>query len=469
MKPVFHQCRAWLSVIALLLVCRSAPAADVMGNISGTIFEAGGGPAALANVTLLHTGNGFHRDLVADGNGKYNAASIPAGSYSVAAASVRTGASSRVTVTVANGQTVELPIHLSSPSAAFESDGLREIPLKGRNYLEAMRNGSEATAGEEGGNIEGYTPYSPRANMSFNSVGQRGQNNNFMVDGMDNNEVWMGGAVLLPSLEEIESVRLYAVGIPATLGHTSGGSVDVGTRSGSNLFHGSGFEYLQNSAVDSRNFFDGTDKPGLRQNQFGGSLGGPIHRDWFFFVDTDLSREDRGLTVISTVPTSAEKAGQFGNQQIFDPGSLNQVDFTNFTRRPFTGNRIPLSGISQAAQNLAALYPDPNLPGDFNNYRFTPALIRNREQFDGRTDKQFGANSKVFARFSYEQQNGQSPGALPAPAGFAAGSFAGSDPVQHADDAATELGVWAGAVAYTAAIHPSLLNEFRTGVTRYDL
>src|SRR5579863_1732775 len=161
MKPVFHQCRAGLSVIALLLVCRSAPAADVMGNISGTIFEAGGGPAALANVTLLHTGNGFHRDLVADGNGKYNAASIPAGSYSVAAASVRTGASSRVTVTVANGQTVELPIHLSTPSlsiatAAFESDGLREIPLKGRNYLEAMRNGSEATAGEEGGNIEGY-------------------------------------------------------------------------------------------------------------------------------------------------------------------------------------------------------------------------------------------------------------------------------------------------------------------------
>ncbi len=237
----------------------------------------------------------------------------------------------------------------------------------------------------------------------------------------------------------------------------------VESRSGSSEFHGSAFEYFENSALNTRNFFDGANKPGLVQNEFGGSLGGPIRKDdWFFFVDTDVTRERRGLTVISTVPTAAEKSGAFGTTPIFDPASTVELNPTTFTRNPFPGNQIPLTSISQQGYALAALYPDPNLPGTVNDYRFTPALIENRQQFDARTDKSFSSRSRLTARLSYESQNGLSPDALP-------GSFASSDSVQNADGANTDLTAWTGELAHTFVVRPSMVNELRAGVMRFGL
>jgi hypothetical protein len=446
----------------LLMMCRFASAEDGYGNISGTIFEAGGKPAPLATVTMVHQGGDFHRILVADQDGKYQASRLPAGSYEAVAGSVRTGASSRLTVIVASGQSVELRIDLSTPAVAVLSENLREIPLNGRDYLDLVRNASEVTRGQEGGNIEGYTPFSPRGNSSVNLAGQRGQNNNFLLDGMDNNENWLGAALLQHSLESIESVSLYEGYIPASLGHATGGAVIVESRSGSNRFHGSAFEYFQNSALNARNFFDGGDKPGLTQNQFGGSLGGPIRKnDWFFFVDTDVTRERRGLTVISTVPTAAQKGGDFGSIPIFDPTSTNQLNPSVFSRNPFPENRIPL-GTSKQGAALAALYPDPNLPGIVNNYRYAPALIQNRQQVDAHTEKNFSSRSRLSALFSYESQDGLSPNALP-------GSFASSDSVQHADGANTNLTAWSVGLAHTFVIKPSLVNEYRASLTRFEI
>ncbi len=190
--------------------------------------------------------------------------------------------------------------------------GWRDLPLNSRHYLELVRRVSEVTAGQEGGNIEGYGPYSPRGNSSVNSLGQRGQNNNFLVDGMDNNESWLRGAVLEPSMESIEAVNLVTTVIPADLGHATGAAVSIETRSGSNQLHASAFNYFQNSALNARNFFDGATKPGLAQNQFGGSAGGPLRKDgWFVFFASELSRERRGLTVISTVPSATAEGRQF--------------------------------------------------------------------------------------------------------------------------------------------------------------
>ncbi len=150
--------------------------------------------------------------------------------------------------------------------------------------------------------------------------------------------------------------------------------VNVQTRSGTNQLHGSVFDYFQNSALNARNFFDGADKPAAIRNQFGANLGGPIRKnDWFFFIDAEALRERQGLTVISTVPTAAQKSGDFGNTRIYDPFSISP----DYIRLPFANNRIPASMIPAAARNLVALYPDPNLPGVADNYRFTPALINN--------------------------------------------------------------------------------------------
>lgn len=334
--------------------------------------------------------------------------------------------------------------------ADLECMGWRDLPLNSRHYLELIRIVSEVTSGQEGGNT------------SLNSLGQRGQNNNFLVDGMDNNESWLRGAVLEPSMESIEAVNLVTTVIPANLGHATGAAVRVETRSGSNQVHAGVFEYLQSSALNARNFFDGAKKPGLAQNQFGGSVGGPLRKDgWFVFVASEVSRERRGLTVISTVPSAAQKAGDFGAVPIFDPLTINEVRPIEFVRQPLAGNRVPPSRISAPSRNLIALYPNPNLAGPVNNYRLTPSLVRTSVRSDVRTDKTLSARSKLFARLSYGRQNGESPGALPA--------FASSDAIQHADGANTRLTAWGGVVSHTSAVRPSLLNEFRAGISRFDL
>jgi hypothetical protein len=343
---------------------------------------------------------------------------------------------------------------------------MAELPLNGRNYLDLLPGVSEVTRGQEGGNLEGFGPYSPRGNSALNSLGQRGQNNNFLLDGMDNNESWLRGAVLEPSLESIETVSLVATKVPASLGHAAGAAVNVQTRSGSNQVHGSLFEYFQDSVFNTRNFFDGARKPGLTQNQFGGSIGGAARKnDWFVFFGPELSRERRGLTGISTLPTAVQKSGDFGATRIYDPVTISQQPSGDFARQPFAGNRIPSSRIPVQARNLIALYPDPNLPGLFNNYRFTPALDRDGERLNFRSDKKLSDRGTLVARLTYERRNRQSHGSLPG----TVGSFVESDVLQYADGTGTSLAAWGAAVAHTYTLRPSLINEVRAGMTRFDL
>ncbi len=146
---------------------------------------------------------------------------------------------------------------------------------------------------------------------------------------------------------------------------------------------------------------------------------------------------------------------------IYDPLTINEVRPIEFIRQPLAGNRIPPARISAPSRNLIALYPNPNLAGAVNNYRFTPSLIRNSSRSNVRTDKSLSDRSKLFARLSYGRQNAESPGALP--------GFAASDAIQHADGADTRLTTWGVVVSQTFAVRPSLANEFRAGISRFDL
>jgi len=416
--------------VAALLLCGSGFAQE----ISGVIFDAGGARSPLATVTIKNPSGVVRRDLIADRDGKYRATDLPADSYTVTARSARTGDAATVKAIVRDGQIVDLPIQLAEPLY------LRDPPI---------------TRGQEGGNLEGYGPYGIRGNVSINAVGQRGQNNNFLLDGMDNNDAWLHGVVLTPPVETIESVSLDSVYIPAEYGRATGAVVNVQTRSGTNQLHGSAFDHFQNSALNARNFFDGASKPSTTANQFGANLGGPIRKDnWFFFLDGEALRERQGLTVISTVPTAAQKTGEFGVTQIYDPFSISPA----FTRLPFPNNRIPASMIPAAARNLFALYPDPNLPGVADNYRFTPALIDNGTDFGVHSDKILTSRSTLSARFDDQHRNQQSPSALP--------GFAGSDYRQHADDAQTWLTAWSGGVSHNYVLSPTLLNRFRIAVNQ---
>ena len=446
------------SLILLFLYASSlhAQSAPKTGTLSGRIYDAWGEPVPLAEVTLIDH-DGHRRSLIAGQTGGYFAANLPAGSYTIVVTAATLGVQTSTTV-VEEGAMVDAPVILTITPQALDP------PALGRSYLDLLRDKAEITPGQQGGDIEGFGPYGARGNLSLNSFGQRGQDNNFLVDGIDNNENWVRSSILVPSPEAIAAVSLSAGYIPAEFGHETGASVSVETRSGSNQFHGSVFEDFQNSALDSRNFFDGAQKPGLVGNLFGGSAGGAIRRnDWFYFADAEGQRLNQGLTVISTVPTVAEKSGDFGNIAIFNPLTLAQTA-NGFTRQPFLGNRIPGSLIPQASQNLIDLYPDPNLPGSADNYRFTPTAANNNERFDVRTDKML-PRGKIFVRITGERQNLQSPGAFP----LSGGGYAGSDLTQLANAANTTTTAWGVAVAYTIALNPQLVNELRAGAAGIHL
>ena len=419
--------------IAAILLCGFGFAQE----ISGVVLEPGGARSSLATVTIRSQSGLLRREFVADQDGKYRATDLPADSYAVTARSIRTGNSATVKAVVHDGQNIDLPIQLS----------------EGWKYRE---NDAPVTYGQEGGNLEGYGPYGIRGNHSINAVGQRGQDNNFLLDGMDNNDAWLHGVAFAPPTETTETVSLTSVYIPAEFGRATGAVVNVQTRSGTNQLHGSGYDYFQNSVLNARNFFDGAKKPASTRNQFGANLGGPIRKDdWFFFLDAEALRDHQGLTVISTVPTAAQKSGDFGHVNIYDPFSISP----DFIRLPFANNRIPSSMIPAAARNLIALYPDPNLPGVADNSRFTPSLINNATDFGANSDKILTSRSSLFARFNYQHRDEQSPSALPS---------GGSDPRQHADDAHTGLTAWSAGIyhSYVLLFSPTLLNQFRIGANQ---
>jgi hypothetical protein len=437
-----------------MLLCLRSLADGDPGALSGTVFNAGGDPVPFARITLIHRQSGFERLLIAGKDGKYAAPDLPAGSYTVMATSVAAGIRSD-NIVINQGQRVDLVIVLAAIA------GLGDSPLSGRPYLDFIRDEAQITPGQEGGDIEGYGPYGFRGNTSFNSVGQRGQNNNFLFDGMDNNDNWLGGEILDPSIEAIAAVSVLAGYTPAEFGHATGAAVNAQTRSGSNQPHGSAYDYLQNSAPDARNFFDGARKPSLVSNQFGGQAGGPIRKDdWFYFGDAEWLRARQDLTVISTVPTAAQKAGNFGVIPVYDPLTIAQITPNVYVRQPFPNNLIPLSRISAASQRLLTLYPDPNLPGNADNYRFTPASIRDGERYDLRSDKRLSSGNSLFARLSYQSGDVQSPGAFPA---------GGSDIAQHANDGTTKTLSWGAMIADSFTISPRLIDEIRIGSAAIDL
>ena len=430
------------------------------------MVDSAGAPAPLATLTLVHQESGLRRLLTSGADGKYEASGLPPGSYAITTQSVQHRSSASAIVVVQAGQHLELPIQLSGMWVDTQPGSSGGVPLDRRSFSNLIHIEAGITAGEEGGDIEGYGPYGIRGGAGFNSNGQRSQNNSYLVDGMDNSEPWTNGVLLTPSLESTENVHLLTTYIPADVGHTSGAVVDLQTRSGQNQFHASAFEYFQNSVLRARNFFDGPRAPGLATNQFGGTFGGPIRRNRsFFFLGADSLRERDGLTVISTVPTALQKTGDFGATPVYDPLSLIESG-SLVTRRQFPGNRVPAGLIPLQARNLIGLYPDPNLPGLADNYRFTPDLHRNNNRFDLRADQVLSERSLVFIRTNFEKLDEQSPGSLPAPAALASAiPFVGSDSTQQANDASSKLTQWGGAVSHALAFSPRLLNSFRAGIT----
>jgi Carboxypeptidase regulatory-like domain/TonB-dependent Receptor Plug Domain len=296
----------------------------------------------------------------------------------------------------------------------------------------------------------------------FSVAGGRARNQTFVLDGGNaTNAVGLTRPQQLTSLpvDAMQEFKVIANNYSAEFGHSTGGVVTMSTRSGTNQYHGSIFESLRNDVLDARNFF-ASEKPPIRLNQFGGAFGGPIKKDrTHFFLSWEQTRQKTSDTVTSTVPTLANRTGDFSDLRnsagqpilIYDPATTSGRD-----RTVFEGNRIPLNRIDPVALKILQYFPLPNRQGtatNASNYVGSSINRLDRNIVVGRLDHQFRPNDLVTARYYINDSGTQASGTYGIPV---------SDPL--ADN--TDVRVQSVLGAYTHMFSTRVVNEFRYSYLR---
>lgn len=479
-----------LTLLAVGSLTVTARGQAVTGSIVGNVTDAGGAAVAGAKVTIIEVNTGITHTATANEEGGYVVPYLPPGTYKVEVERegfkkfvrdqvlLSTGSAVRVNTALEVGsitETVEvtagaplLQTESADVSQSFEAKKIRELPLNGRNFqslISLIPGVAPAPSTSNTGIFD-----NPQGTQIFQVNGQNVSANNFQIDGVDNNEPLLGIVVQIPPAEAIQQFSVSTSNYDAEFGRAVGAVINVTTRPGTNQFHGSLFEFHNNSFFKARNFFNLTRLPDGKahvpnaiKNQFGGTFGGPIHKNrTFFFGDYQGQRQRIGRTpVIQTVPIQAWRDGDFSGlpaaSVIWNP--LSNTDPTK--RTAFTGNKIPGNLISTVALNILKFLPLPNLPGTSNNY-LSPAIPfqLDTNSFDARVDHQFSDQTNFFVKYNYFQSLMSDPGIF----GDAAGPTATGDgnSLAHATGRNQVI-----TLNLTHTFSPTLTTEARFGFTRY--
>src|SRR5437588_896046 len=324
--------RAFL-IISMLIFFVVQLHAQVSGaTLSGTVRDSSGAVIPSAAVAITDVATGVTRNVTTDSAGFYTAPNLLPGNYEVSVTStgfskeVRTGitltvgAQQRLDITMQVGQvtqtvqvTAEVPVvelTSSTISAQVNATTVRELPLNGRSWTDLTTLQPGVLTVESHASFDQNRGFGAQVSIS----GGRPQLNNYRLDGVSINDYANGGpgSVLGGNLgvDAIQEFSVLTSNYSAGYGNTAGGVVNAITRTGRNQFHGSAYEFLRNSGLDARNFFDGATVPPFRRNQFGGAIGGPIRKDrTFFFADYESIRQSLGVTKVNTVLSPAARAG----------------------------------------------------------------------------------------------------------------------------------------------------------------
>jgi hypothetical protein len=514
MRPVARLAMLIASVCLLsLAIAPTALAQVTTGTIVGTVSDTGGVVPG-ATVTVRNVNRGTTTAFTTDESGSYTAPFLVPGTYAVEVevagfkkwvrsdivievnqrarvdALLEVGTLEETTVVVASAPL--LRTESSEVGAAVEEKAIRELPLNTRNFASLVYLVPGVTPGQAGENLSGASTFNPRGASNFNALGHQANTNGWLIDGIDNNEYTFNTVIITPSVESVREFKVLTGVFSAEFGRGAG-VVSVSTKSGSNTFHGTAFEFYRDEKFDARNFFVAklptlAPKPPLDRNQFGGAIGGPVIRNrTFFFFDYAGLRETRGLTFVNTVPTAETRVGDFSNYRdlqgnlipIYDPlttrlnpafDSARPVSATNpqFLRDPFPGNIIPANRINPVGGNVASIYPLPNQPGNFNNYITTANRISDDKNISFRVDHRFGERDSIFFRYNWgsfklDAPQGQAACCLETPADAAARFDLGPwvAGIQN-----TRLKTQGAGVNYTRVITNTLVNELRGGFAR---
>jgi outer membrane receptor protein involved in Fe transport len=417
-------------IAAAILIGVSAPVpvlAQATGQINGLVTDSSGGVLPGVTVEATNTGTGAVRSAVTGADGLYTIPLLAPGNYTVKASlqgfrvaqregvRVTVSETARVAFQLEVGQLSET-ITVSAEATLVETSNAThgividerkvvDLPLNGRNFtqLGTLIPGVVAPPGGLGGQAGDATPGGfGNVTGGFNVNGMRNQSNNFLMDGATNNDTFNTGFVLRPPPDAIEEFKILTHAFSAEYGRNAGSVVNVVTKSGSNTVSGSVWEFNRDNALQARNYFapQGQPKPELKQNQFGGAVGGPVLRNKLFgFAFYEGYRNDSGITQNIVVLSEAQRRGDFsGGAAIRDP----------LTGQPFPGNIIPANRISPiTTQLLNEFVPLPNSPG--NRYIVSPTVTDVRDQFGLRVDYQLGARQTILARYMRSDTDRMTP------------------------------------------------------------
>jgi hypothetical protein len=464
-------------LVSLSLLCAVSARAQNTADILGTVTDASGAVVPDATVTLTNTATNISQTTKASGNGEYTFTLLQPGTYSVRveakgfktfsapAVTVSTGDRARVdaamqvgeqstTVEVQATSTPALQTDTSSLGTLVTTQAVEDVPLNGRNITKLIQLSAGVNEGSPGSIIAGNRPDDRRVTAAFSVNGQSDSLNNNMIDGMDNNERIIGGNGVRPSVDAIQEVNISTNLYDASQGRTGGGVVDVITKSGSNSFHGSAYEFFRNRVLNTNpgysfpsNATGGLSgvlpKPAFRQNQYGGSIGGPIRKNkTFFFTDFEEFNQAFGVPLTISVPTLCERGLTLAKLQGYTgastpcpngnpttPGDFTDLsaistvggssaigaagsgaDLSNLTNAT-TGN--PFFGLNKIGLEYFSMFPLPTGAGTLNNFTLTPTRTQVSRTIDGRIDQHFSDKDTFYGRYSIDNVATFIPNAFP--------------------------------------------------------
>jgi hypothetical protein len=446
---------------------------QVTATITGRVVDPSSAAVANAKVTATSLDRGTAYTTTSNSEGYYNLLYLPVGAYNVKVENAGFQAATQSNVALQMNQVAKLDFQLQvgnvqttvevtavAPVLQTESTLLGQVidsrtnttlPLATRNYVQLTLLAAGSVHPDPSSFTSGQTTSSsgrPYVN------GNREQANNFVLDGMDNNQVSDNLVGYAPSVDAIQEFNEITNNAPAEFGNFMGGIISTTIKSGTNQYHGDAFEFLRNDALNANSWGDNfTDVPKgkLRWNEFGGTLGGPIKRDkLFFFVDYQGQRFDTPTSVGATsVLTAAERSGDFSallpKVQLYNPLSV-----INGKRVPFAGNIIPSQMLDPVASKIVgdtSAYPLPTGTGLINNYLYSSHTYINGDQGDAKLDWNASDKDRVFGRYSQSMYTNPTTNNLP----IFYNSF---------NNSPTHTGV----LDWTRTLSPTMVNEARVGV-----
>ena len=459
---------ACLGLVVTIGIGSPAAAQIGAGTLAGSVVDQEGAALPGAAVTVVAVGTNRSRTVVTGVGGVYAVPGLAPGAYQVRIELLGFRPLTREGIRLATGETVRLDLQLalggiaeavtvtadapllrdtSSLGHVVDNRRIVDLPLNGRSFI------ALATL------VPGVAMPPPPAAPFPRINGGRPRTNEYLFDGISVLQPEPGQVAFFPNIDAIQEFKIESNSAPAEFGRFNGGVVNLTTKSGTNAFRGTAFEFFRNEALNARNFFASTNpvKPEFRRNQFGGVLGGPIQQDkTFFFVDYQGQRQTIGRTVISTVPTLLQRQGVFTEAiagrvpSIYDPATT-----VGSVRSTFPDNTIPLGRLDPVARALLARYPLPTSAGTANNFRRLDNESVDQDQFSGRIDHRLSVSDQVFGRLTRFHETFIPVTPLPDGSGVTAGTLGPQDTT-----------AWSFASSYQRTLSPNAFNELRVGDTR---